>query len=81
MVVTTCKECKESIYLTPHAFWNRTDFGANCDKWNTINTTTLENGELKTGVVTLEQLEFNLSWLAVQVLRFPPSFLLVQSFV
>ena len=30
--------------LTPHAFWNITDYGAKCE---TINTITLENGELK----------------------------------
>jgi predicted nucleic-acid-binding Zn-ribbon protein len=47
MVVITCKECKESIYLTPHAFWNITDFGAKCPKCDVTNTITLENGELK----------------------------------
>jgi hypothetical protein len=47
MVVITCKECKERIYLTPHAFWNITDFGAKCPKCNVINTITLEKGELK----------------------------------
>jgi Zn finger protein HypA/HybF involved in hydrogenase expression len=47
MVVITCKECKESIYLTPHAFWNITDFGAKCPKCNAINTITLEEGELR----------------------------------
>jgi hypothetical protein len=47
MVVITCKECKESIYLTPHAFCNLTDFGAKCEKCETINTITPENGELK----------------------------------
>ena len=47
MVVITCKECKESIYLTPHAFWNITDFGAKCPKCNATNTITLEKGELK----------------------------------
>ena len=34
-------------YLTPHAFWNITDFGAKCEKCETINTITIENGELK----------------------------------
>jgi phage FluMu protein Com len=47
MVEITCKECKESIYLTPHAFWNITDFGAKCPRCETINTITLENGELR----------------------------------
>jgi hypothetical protein len=47
MVVITWKEYKESIYLTPPAFWNITDFGAKCEKCETINTITLENGELK----------------------------------
>jgi hypothetical protein len=45
MVVIICRECGESIYLTPHAFWNITDFGAKCEKCSTINTITLENGE------------------------------------
>jgi phage FluMu protein Com len=46
MVVVMCKECKESIHLTPHAFWNITDFGAKCPRCNAINTITMENGEL-----------------------------------
>jgi hypothetical protein len=33
--------------LTPHAFWNISDFGAKCEKCETINTITLEKGELK----------------------------------
>jgi hypothetical protein len=28
MAVITFKECGELIYLTPHGFWNITDFGA-----------------------------------------------------
>jgi hypothetical protein len=28
MVVYTCKKCGELNYLTPHAFWNITDFCA-----------------------------------------------------
>ena len=47
MVVIPCKECRELFYLTPHAFWNITDFGANCPKCETINAITLENGELR----------------------------------
>jgi hypothetical protein len=29
-----------------HAFWNITDFGAKCEKCETINTITLEDEEL-----------------------------------
>jgi hypothetical protein len=47
MVVYSCKKCGELNYLTPHAFWNITDFGAKCEKCETINTITLEKGELK----------------------------------
>ena len=47
MVVMTCKECGELNYLTPHAFWNKTDFGAKCEKCETKNTLTLEEWELK----------------------------------
>jgi hypothetical protein len=47
MVVYTCKKCRELNYLTPHAFWNITDFCAKCKKCETINTITLEMGELK----------------------------------
>jgi hypothetical protein len=47
MVIYTCKNCGELNYLTPHAFWNLTDFGAKCPRCGTINTITLENGELK----------------------------------
>jgi len=32
MVVYTCKKCGELNYLTPHAFWNISDFGAKCEK-------------------------------------------------
>ena len=41
------KVCKGSIYLTPTAFWNITDFDAKCEKRERINTITLENGGLK----------------------------------
>ena len=47
MVVYTCKKCVEPNYLTPHAFWNIADFGAKCEKCATINTVTLEEGELE----------------------------------
>ncbi|MGB7559636.1 MAG: hypothetical protein WBM37_14080 [Nitrososphaeraceae archaeon] len=47
MVVYSCKKCGELNYLTPHAFWNITDFGAKCEKCETINMITLETRELK----------------------------------
>jgi phage FluMu protein Com len=47
MVVYSCKKCGELNYLTPHAFWNISDFGAKCEKCATINTITLKEGELK----------------------------------
>jgi hypothetical protein len=47
VVVYSCKKCGELNYLTPHAFWNIADFGAECEKCGTINTITLEEGELK----------------------------------
>ena len=47
MVVYLCKKCGELNYLTPHAFWNITDFGAKCEKRETINTITLEMGNLR----------------------------------
>jgi hypothetical protein len=47
MAFIYCKKCGELNYLTPHAFWNITDFGAKCEKCETINTITLEKGELK----------------------------------
>jgi hypothetical protein len=45
--VYSCKKCGELNYLTPHAFWNITDFGAKCERCETINTMALEKGELK----------------------------------
>ena len=48
MLVIFCKECRESIYLTPHSFWNITDFGAKCEKCETINTIA---GNLKNVVI------------------------------
>jgi hypothetical protein len=47
MVIYSCKKCGELNYLTPHSFWNIPDLGAKCEKCNTINTITLENGELE----------------------------------
>jgi hypothetical protein len=47
MVVYTCKKCDDLNYLTPRVFWNITDFGAKCERCETINTITMEKGELK----------------------------------
>jgi hypothetical protein len=47
MVVYTCKKYSGLYYLTPHAFWNITDFGAKCEECVTINTIKLEKGEFK----------------------------------
>lgn len=47
MVVYSCKKCGKPNFLTPHAFWNINDFGAKCEKCRTINTVTLEKGELR----------------------------------
>ena len=57
MVVYSGKKCGELNYLTPHAFWNITDFGAQCERCETINTITLENGELKKQVYS--ELSYN----------------------
>ena len=42
MVLLTCKKSGEPNFLTPPAFWDVTDFGANCEKCGTTNTITLE---------------------------------------
>jgi phage FluMu protein Com len=47
MAFINCKKCGEYRYLTPHAFWNITDFGAKCPRCNAINTIILENEELR----------------------------------
>ncbi|MGB7557406.1 MAG: hypothetical protein WBM37_02720 [Nitrososphaeraceae archaeon] len=47
MAFIYCKKCGEYRYLTPHAFRNIADFGAKCEKCETVNTITQENGELK----------------------------------
>jgi hypothetical protein len=41
MVVYTCKKCGEPSFLTPHAFWNIADFGAKCERCETIKMTRL----------------------------------------
>jgi hypothetical protein len=38
MVVYTRKKSGELNYLTPHVFWNISDFGAKCEKYEMINT-------------------------------------------
>jgi hypothetical protein len=40
MVLIICKKYGKPN-LTPHAFWNITDFGAKCERRETINTITL----------------------------------------
>jgi hypothetical protein len=47
MVLITCKKCGDINYLTPHAFWNITDFGAKCEKCGTINKATIVMGQLR----------------------------------
>ncbi|MGB7558750.1 MAG: hypothetical protein WBM37_09560 [Nitrososphaeraceae archaeon] len=42
-----CKNCGELDYLTSKVFCNLTDFGAKCEKCETINTVTIVMGELK----------------------------------
>jgi hypothetical protein len=42
-----CKKFGELNYLTPHAFWNIDDFDVKLERCGTINTITLEEGELK----------------------------------
>ena len=46
MVLYACKKCGKLDSLPPQ-FWNITDFGAECEKCEMINTITLEKGELK----------------------------------
>jgi hypothetical protein len=41
------RNAEDINYLTSEAIWNITDFGAKCEKYETINTITLEKGELK----------------------------------
>jgi uncharacterized Zn finger protein len=47
MAFIYCKKCGEYRYLTPHAFWNISDLGVKCKNCGTINTITIENGELR----------------------------------
>ena len=41
------KKCGVPNFLTPHAFWNISDFGAKCEKCGMINMIMLQNGELR----------------------------------
>jgi hypothetical protein len=52
MLAYSCKKCGDLNYLTPHAYWNITDYGTKCEKCETINTITLEKGELQKQVYT-----------------------------
>jgi hypothetical protein len=47
MVVYSCKKCGKPNFLTPHAFWNITDFGAKSEKCETINMIAIEEGNIK----------------------------------
>jgi phage FluMu protein Com len=47
MSLIYCRKCGELDYLTSKAFGNITDFVAKCPNCETINTITVENGELK----------------------------------
>jgi hypothetical protein len=40
-------QCGELNYLNAHAFWNISDLGVKCKNCGTINTITVENGELR----------------------------------
>ena len=42
-----CKKCGDINYLTSKALGNLTDFGFKCRYCNTINSITIEDGELK----------------------------------
>jgi hypothetical protein len=47
MPVIFCKEFGKDICPNPQSFWNINDVGVKCDRWNTTNTITIENGELR----------------------------------
>ena len=50
MVVYSCEKCRELNYLIPHTFWNISDFGAECEKCETINMVTLEKNALSISI-------------------------------
>jgi hypothetical protein len=45
MVLYSSMKSGEPNFLTPHAFWNISDFGAKCEKCETINTITRGAGK------------------------------------
>jgi RNase P subunit RPR2 len=47
MPVIFCKKCGETNYLDPKSYWTINDAAVKCKNCGTINTITLENGELK----------------------------------
>jgi phage FluMu protein Com len=47
MAFIYCKKCGDINYLTSEELGSLTDFGAKCEKCETINTITLKMGELK----------------------------------
>jgi RNase P subunit RPR2 len=47
MPVIFCKKCGETNNLYPHAYWTINDATVKCEKCETINRITLEDGELK----------------------------------
>jgi hypothetical protein len=47
MPVIFCKKCGETNYLDPKSYWTITDTAVKCEKCETINAITLEDGELK----------------------------------
>jgi hypothetical protein len=47
MAIIYCKKCGEYRYPTPHVFWNMTDVGIMCEKCDSTNTITMEDGELR----------------------------------
>ena len=47
MPVIFCKKCGETNYLDLKSYWTINDAAVKCKNCGTINTITLENGELK----------------------------------
>jgi uncharacterized Zn finger protein len=47
MPIIFCKKCGETNYLDPKSYWTINDAAVKCKNCGTINTITLENGELK----------------------------------
>jgi hypothetical protein len=75
MYVYACKKCGELNHLTPHTSWNITDFGAKCEKCETINTITLEEGELKKqGIVKIYCLVYYKLFVCLLLIFFAPTY-------